>query len=245
MSKTITACNTAQCQSLYQNYKSAALRGHPEAMSTLGQFYEHGYGVEQNKDKALRYYKKAVKDGSISASFKAGLMYITQSPIRDIDKGIYYLTKAARKGYQQADFILAIAYLSDSFGMQDLKKADQYLAKAYQHQHPDMPNVIDMIKAKPSLSLDQFPRLDKLVNKTPLITDQNGNLSWPSDNMETITITAPPLEVRLTENLLTYRGRETSLGSRLPTTQCTKRPGCYQTNSVDSVLSDFPFILGM
>ncbi|GLX84108.1 hypothetical protein tloyanaT_03600 [Thalassotalea loyana] len=241
---TINNCQSEQCITLFNQYKAAASRGHPEAISTLGQFYQQGFGTSPDLEKGLRYLKKASKAGSISASYKAGLLLLQETELRDIDKGIHFLTKAARKGYQNADFLLGIAYLSDSFGIQNLSKADTYLQKAYLNKHQDMPAVIDLINAKQSLSLTQLPLLSAQISLSPLVLSSDGHLAWPENHIETITITAQPLEVFLTENLIAYRGKETSLGSRLPTTRCTKRPGCYLTNSVDSLLSDFPFVLG-
>ncbi len=40
-----------------------------EALYFLGLFYENGYAVKKDEDKALKYYKKAAKYGSVDAAY--------------------------------------------------------------------------------------------------------------------------------------------------------------------------------
>ena len=43
--------------------RKAADQGHAEAMSQLGECYEYGYGVPENKAEALKWYRKAYRNG--------------------------------------------------------------------------------------------------------------------------------------------------------------------------------------
>lgn len=40
-----------------------------EATYFLGLFYDHGYGVERDENKAISYYRKASRAGSIDAAY--------------------------------------------------------------------------------------------------------------------------------------------------------------------------------
>ncbi len=42
---------------------------HKEATYFLGLFYDNGYGVEKDEQKAISYYRKASRAGSVDASY--------------------------------------------------------------------------------------------------------------------------------------------------------------------------------
>jgi hypothetical protein len=100
-----------------------ALNGSPEAQFALGIFYEFGEGVEANPEKALRYYKMALKNNSPKAAFHLSAKYQTGDMVEQdlekaddlLDKAIHYglpeavLYKAKRLivGYQNGDAELA------------------------------------------------------------------------------------------------------------------------------------------
>ena len=50
----------------------------PGVFYMLGQMHQRGYGVEQNKEKALEYYAKAESKGHVIAGFCAGLILISR-----------------------------------------------------------------------------------------------------------------------------------------------------------------------
>ncbi|REL34462.1 tetratricopeptide repeat protein [Thalassotalea euphylliae] len=237
----LTECNTDTCAEYFKQYQAAATRGHAGAMSLLGQLYQAGYGTEANIKKALHYYKKAAKGGDIAAHYKAGLIYLSDPGFKDLNKGVRYLETAARKNYKNANFLLGIAYLSKGFGLHDLVKADSYLAKSYQDNHPDMPAVIELIQTSQPITAENFPDLSLALANQPLAKNENGRLVWPHDETEVITITSPPIEEVLTEQLVLYRRPAKALGSRLPNSQCKNQFGCYSTSGAEGLL-DFPFI---
>lgn len=237
----LSACETATCTSYFKQYQAASARGHAGAMSLLGQLYQAGYGTEQSTQKALYYYKKAAKAGDIAAHYKAGLVYLSDPNLKDLTKGVRYLETAARKDYKNANFLLGIAYLSKDFGLHNLEKADSYLAKSYQENHPDMPAVIELIQASYALTEESFPDLTSALANQPLVENKNGSLVWPKGETEVITITSPPVEEVLTQQLVLYRRPAKALGSRLPNSQCKNQFGCYSTLGLEG-LTDFPFI---
>lgn len=241
-SSKIESCESEDCQYLYKKYKSAADRGHIEAMATLGQFYQVGFGTDKDINKAMYYFKKASKGGSVSGSYKAGLLYFSEPSFKDLDKGQMYLEKASSEGFKNSQFLLGIAYLSEDFGMHNIEKADKYLADAYEDMHPDLPIVVSMITERYGISDSNFPELYEAMQASPLVTDNEGNINWPKDETEVITITSSPVKIVLAENLVFFRQHSTSLGSRLPSATCTNRPGCYTTPKMEGLLYDFPFL---
>ena len=100
----LTACDTDICAAYFKQYKAASARGHAGAMSLLGQLYQAGYGTKPDIKTALHYYKKAAKGGDIAAHYKAGLVYLSDPNIKDLDKGVRYLETAARKNYKTPTF---------------------------------------------------------------------------------------------------------------------------------------------
>ncbi|REL25692.1 sel1 repeat family protein [Thalassotalea euphylliae] len=237
----LSVCETATCIEYFKQYQAAATRGHAGAMSLLGQLYQAGYGTEKNTKKALHYYKKAAKGGDIAAHYKAGLVYLSDPNLKDLDKGVRYLATAARKNYKNANFLLGIAYLSKDFGLHDLIKADSYLAKSYRDNHPDMPAVIELIQTSQPITAESLPDLSSALANQPLAKNEEGSLIWPKGETEVITITSPPIEEVLTEQLVLYRRPAKALGSRLPNSQCKNQFGCYSTSGAEGLL-DFPFI---
>ena len=238
----VTACDTDVCVEYFTQYKAAAARGHGEAMNLLGQLYQAGYGTEKDVNKALHYYKKSAKTGVIAAFYKAGLLYLSEPSIRDLNKGIRYLETAARKNFKNANFLLGLVYLNKDFGLYDLQKADAYLAKAYQDRHLDMPVLVEMIKDKQEISAANFPNLTSELEATPLANDEQGNMVWPDDEMEVITITAPKVEEYLVQQLPLFRRPAKSLGSRLPSAKCNNQFSCYTKFGMEG-LYDFPFLI--
>ena len=104
-----------------------------------------------------------------------------------------------------------------------------------------MPAVIELIQASQPINEKNFPDLSSMFAKQPLIKNENGSLVWPQDGTEVITITSPPVEEMLSEQLVLYRRPAKALGSRLPNSQCKNQFGCYSTSGPEG-LSDFPFI---
>ena len=68
-------------------FQKAADQGYALAYSAIGDLYAQGYGVGQDKDKALDYYKKAATAGDADACLHLGQMYeqgkdVKSTPIR-------------------------------------------------------------------------------------------------------------------------------------------------------------------
>ena len=101
-------------------YHLAAYFGNPEAQRALGQIYERGYSVEQDKVKALEWYERAAKNGDVFSQLHLGEIYYKGSiSIKDDNKSIYWLTNASKQNSKNAKIELAHIYLKQK----DKKKA--------------------------------------------------------------------------------------------------------------------------
>ena len=74
----------------------------------------------------------------------------------------------------------------------------------------------------------------------PLISDDNGKLTWLTDDIEVITVLGPSIEERLSDQLIVLRYKNKSTGSRLSGTTCAETIGCSGTNAYDLYNNAFP-----
>jgi len=216
----LAPCVTDECVDYFSKFKRSAKRGHPVAMNTLGQFYEYGYGTKKNEELALKYYEKSSRLDHPVAQYKAGLLYLSSDKYRDVTKGVYYLEKSAKNKVIKAYFLLGIIYLNKDFGAYDLAKADEYLAKAYDNKHEDMPTLIDYLNEEKRIDADAFPNLVSALKTTPLAVNENSVSTWPDDGTEVITVIAPPIEEIFHNQLISFRQRIKSTGSRFAGKSC-------------------------
>ena len=233
------ACQSDTCKKTFSQFKRAAREGKPQALATLAELYFHGYGTGQNLEKALKYYLKAAKKGVPRAQYKVGLMYL-QAPFKDSDKGLKYLEKAAKTDYKHANYTLGMIYYSDQFGQKNNVKADEHLALAYADNHFAMPEFIEHIQAKESINSQNFPLLFEQMLNDPLVSDNNGKLTWLTDDTEVITVLGPSIEEQLGDQLVVLRYKNKSTGSRLSGATCAESIGCIGTNAYDLYNNAFP-----
>ena len=224
----IEFCQTDECKKYFVEYKKSVKRGHPLAMLTLAQFYLHGYGTEINEKLALKYFKKAAKHGFTSAQLHAGYIFMTSESLKDIDESIRYLSKAAKYDDKNANFLLALIHYDNIYQRRDLAKVDKYLSAAYDQMHRQVPEAIKHIKAAMPITEQSFPLLAKAMNKVTLIKDVNGELVWPEDEMEIITVTSPPLTETFYKQLMSFRRGTKSTGTRFRGKSCLERLECAQ-----------------
>ena len=216
----LAPCMTSECIEYFNKFRVSAKRGHPVAMNTLGQFYEYGYGTEKNEILALKYYEKSSRLDNPVAQYKAGLLYLSSEQHKDITKGVNYLEKSAKNKVKKAFFLLGIIYLNKDFGAYDLAKADEYLAKAYDNKHEDMPTLIDYLNEKNRIQASTFPNLVNALKTTPLAVNKNSVSVWPNDGTEVITVVAPPIEEIFHDQLISFRQSIKSTGTRFKGKSC-------------------------
>ena len=216
----LASCMSEKCVNYFNKFKLSAKRGQPVAMATLGQFYQFGYGTNKNEELAIKYYEKSSRLSNPLAQYKAGLLYLSSDKYKDVNKGIKYLEKSAKNNYKESIFLLAIIYINKEFGAYNLSKADKYLAKAYDSKHNDIPAVIDYLNETYVIHKDTFPDLINSMKRAPLEINSNSMSVWPDDITEKITITAPPIEDIFHAQLISFRKRTSSTGTRFSGRSC-------------------------
>ena len=59
--------NEKEYEEAFKLFMTAAEKGHTGAQYNIGEAYYYGYGVEENKEKAVKWYKLAAENGNIDA----------------------------------------------------------------------------------------------------------------------------------------------------------------------------------
>jgi TPR repeat protein len=92
----------------------------------LGNAYNFGRGVEQNKSKAIYWYKKAAEKGIAQAAYNLGRMhYFGDGVEQNKSKAVYWYKKAAEQGFASAQY-----NLGGSFEFQVGKQLEFILEKS-------------------------------------------------------------------------------------------------------------------
>jgi TPR repeat protein len=103
------------CVSEYQRKKrgfrwirKAVRAGHVKAFRLLARLYANGEGTLRNREKSLKWYRKAARKGGRSMKFKIGAeLYEGESPngdngLEDEEEGLKWIRKSAAQGHPEA-----------------------------------------------------------------------------------------------------------------------------------------------
>jgi TPR repeat protein len=97
---------------LFNKAKADAATGDPEAQVTLGRMYEHGYGVVQDDEEAVRYYGLAARAGNRTGILSSGVMaHAGRGRDVDLAYAVDCYQKAWAAGSQTAGINLAVLTL--------------------------------------------------------------------------------------------------------------------------------------
>jgi len=212
----IKPCQTNECVEYFNKYKKEAQTGYADAMSTLGEFYFHGYGTDVNMELALKNYRRGAKYGSAHAQYKAGIMYLEMEQFKDIHKGISYLKKAARNNHAVAGFLLGMVLGDGKYIEPDFEESDRWLTKAYLGQNA----IVNRQIAKLHFDSKYYPDLTAAISEhrasqtaqapsnelTNLDTNTtNKDVNWKADDgTEVITVNSMALLEVLDDQLLSF-----------------------------------------
>jgi TPR repeat protein len=109
----------------FELFSQAATAGDPFAQTSLGYFYDEGIGVKKNAEKAIWWYRKAARKGSVAAINNLAITYRDSGNLR---RARSWFKKAFSKG--DGDAALELAKLSLAGRRQDAKSAKKYLEAA-------------------------------------------------------------------------------------------------------------------
>ena len=105
------------------------------AQFLLGQMYEYGQSVRQDKQAAAKWYQKAVSQNHEQAQYFLGRMYLYGDGVdKNIDSAIDLLGKAAKEN-ENASFELGNIYSGGEYGKKDYSKALVYYEQAARMRH--------------------------------------------------------------------------------------------------------------
>ena len=103
--------------------------GNADAQALLGRMYMMGQGVNQDRDRAMKWFKAAAVQGNADAEFLLGSMYLL--PQQDVSEGMKWLRLSADQGQQDAQLLLGKSYLQGDKDLpRDPVQADMWLRLA-------------------------------------------------------------------------------------------------------------------
>jgi len=226
--KEIEECQSEYCVNYFNKFKMGAKRGYVQANATLGQFYYIGYGTDKDEDRALKYLKKAAKKGEKSSQYLVGVISLISEKNKDVDTGIKYLEKVAKQDYKDANYLLGTLFINDKLIGKNLPKADLYLANAYKQKDKRLPELLESINDSLNKNAASFPKLLAAMKNKPLVKNKDNNFAWPKSHIEIITVSSAPLTTLFDEQLITFKRRKKTTGSKLQGKTCDEQVGCYQ-----------------
>lgn len=220
-------CATKQCKEYFDAYKIYTRRGHSEAMATLAELYFAGYGTAQNTKLALKWFRRAAKFGSASSQYKAAVIYLREPEYLDVDKGINYLEKSAKKGFPAASYMLGKIYYGSSIAEADHELADKYLSQAFTEEYPRTQGFIQQLIEIDGLS--KLPQLTQMYQNSLIKTDTS-TTKFPTGEMETIEVTAPDITAYFNTQLARLNNSipdtSSGTGSKIAGRTCADMWGC-------------------
>ncbi|CAM4213593.1 tetratricopeptide repeat protein [Shewanella livingstonensis] len=234
----LAECKTSDCVEYFKAYRILTKRGHSSAMAMLGEFYYAGYGTDKDLDMALKWYRRAGKYGVMDAKYKAGVLYLQDTHLKDIDEGIDYLEYASNRGHSQSSYLLGKMYLSGGMVKQDIELADKYLAQAYKDKNliaMDYGQQLYLHESTKDLPLTQLYALISrdVVVLTPgniASTEQSVAVNFPKDEMETLDVKMDTFEgmfgshIGQLNNMIPDTSKGT--GSNIAGQTCAQMWGC-------------------
>ena len=118
----------------FQMLKKKAEKGEAFDQEKLGYYYEYGFGVPIDINKALEWYQKAGERGNIKAQVSLGQIYKNGNGVPvDIIKAFEWYKKAAENGSLNAQNLLGVMYSNGEGVQKDIIKAIEWYQKAAEH----------------------------------------------------------------------------------------------------------------
>ena len=88
-------------------YRQAAEQGYPGAQFNMGNCYQLGEGVKENKSHAVYWYRQAAIQGDADSQYMLGLCYASGEGVnKNSAKAIEWFKKSSKQGHRLAQHIL-------------------------------------------------------------------------------------------------------------------------------------------
>ena len=111
--------------------RKGAEHGQSDCQYELGEAYNNGKGLKEDKDQAAYWYKMAADNGHESACNKLAVIYHDEK--NDYAQSLLYLNKAVELGSKEAFFNLGYTYEQGHGTDKDYTKAEGYYLKAMEY----------------------------------------------------------------------------------------------------------------
>lgn len=112
--------------------------GDANSQYVIAKAYEEGKNVDENPQKAVSFYQMACDNQLPEACMRLGEIYSENKILlADVDKSLYWFTKAGKLNYTPAQFKVANLYAD----REDFKAACLWLEEALKHLFPDEKNL--------------------------------------------------------------------------------------------------------
>ena len=115
---------------------TAAQQGDAGAQFLLGSRYDHGQGVTEDDEQAVRWYHLAAQQGHASAQYYLGYKFEQGEGVaRNTGEAVRWLREAAGQGHAAAQYRLGAMYFNDAEAPADKAEAARWLRAAAEQGH--------------------------------------------------------------------------------------------------------------
>lgn len=112
----------------FEEILKLAEAGDAEEQLNAGTALRHGWGVEQNGQEALEWFKKAAANGNAGAALAAGTMYfVGDSGERDLEKAHSWYNRALQLGPVPVLPLVNELYIAQALERDDIRQANEQL----------------------------------------------------------------------------------------------------------------------
>lgn len=109
-------------------------KGNPSAQLYMGIAYYYGYGLPENKEKAVDLLESMPETGNALNGVILGVYYIKQ---KEFEKGFYWLQQAADKGDANAAVLLGVCYENGVVVDENPQEAAKWFTKGTEQNNDD------------------------------------------------------------------------------------------------------------
>ncbi|MDR1529642.1 MAG: sel1 repeat family protein [Burkholderiales bacterium] len=93
----------------YKLYSCLADEGHEDSLNRMGDLFLSGNGIKKDANKAIIFYKKAIKKGNALAMYNAAFVY--KNVLKEYKSALYYLRNAQKSSDL---YVSALAYIEEA-----------------------------------------------------------------------------------------------------------------------------------
>ena len=118
---------------LFEQNKIEAEKGDAATQTALGWQYATGFGVERDQAEGIKWYRKAVAQGSAEAENYLAICYEQGEGVeQDLPEAVKLYRKSAEQGFAPAEYALGVLYEKGNGVLKDCHEAVQWYRKAAQ-----------------------------------------------------------------------------------------------------------------